>query len=378
MRRSSCLVWMMMGLVPGALLTACADETADKSKNQDGASKRKPTATAPASASHEDHPRVVLEIERDGEDWGDIVLELNAEKAPITVENFLKYVDDGFYDKLVFHRIMSNFMIQGGGFVELGRPKREGLRPPIKNETPNGLKNERGTIAMARTPQRDSATAQFFINVVDNPILDDLRRTGGYCVFGKVVEGMDVVDRIKNVEVRRNRSNPRERSEPVNPPRIREARRAATKRALFVCSGGSSRAPMAAGFWRKHAGPGWETVVAGTKPAPDVAPLTVEVMREKGIDVSKDKPGSVKEVADQPFDLVLTLCSEAEKQCPTFSKAGKRATAPVASPTTATGDKEARLKVFREARDKIEKIVLEQLETMSEAKASEAKAKSAS
>ena len=131
---------------------------------------------------------------------GTIVLELDAEKAPKTVENFLQYAKEGFYDGTIFHRVIDGFMIQGGG-MEPGMQEKA-TRAPIPNEADNGLSNTRGTIAMARTPDPHSATAQFFINVSDNPFLDHRSPTPdgwGYCVFGKVVEGMDVVDRIKGV-----------------------------------------------------------------------------------------------------------------------------------------------------------------------------------
>ena len=131
---------------------------------------------------------------------GSIKLELDAVKAPVTVANFLSYVDEGFYDGTVFHRVIPTFMIQGGGF-EPGL-KQKTTKPAIKNETPNGLSNARGTIAMARTSDLHSATAQFFINVGDNRGLDD--RRSPYCVFGKVVEGMDVVDKIKAVATGRH------------------------------------------------------------------------------------------------------------------------------------------------------------------------------
>jgi peptidyl-prolyl cis-trans isomerase B (cyclophilin B) len=142
-------------------------------------------------------PRVVLQTSA-----GDITLELYADQAPKTVENFLAYVRDDFYDGTVFHRVIADFMIQGGGFdAELVR--RE-TGEPITNEADNGLSNERGTVAMARTNMPHSATAQFFINVVDNPALDHRGkvsgRTWGYAVFGRVVEGMDVVDEIRYVE----------------------------------------------------------------------------------------------------------------------------------------------------------------------------------
>ncbi|MDP3850986.1 MAG: peptidylprolyl isomerase [Luteolibacter sp.] len=131
---------------------------------------------------------------------GDIVLELNAEKAPVTVENFLGYVNRKHYDGTVFHRVMDGFMIQGGGFALTdGKLVEKTSGKGIKNEGQNGLKNERGTIAMARTNDPDSATAQFFINVVDNAMLN-YPGNGGYAVFGKVTEGMDVVDKIKGVK----------------------------------------------------------------------------------------------------------------------------------------------------------------------------------
>jgi peptidyl-prolyl cis-trans isomerase B (cyclophilin B) len=130
---------------------------------------------------------------------GSIELELDADKAPVTVANFLAYVDDGFFDGTIFHRVISNFMIQGGGF-EPGL-KQKKTKTPIKNEAPNGLSNKRGTIAMARTSDLHSATAQFFINVVDNDGLDD--RRSPYCVFGHVAKGMDVVDKIKAVSTGR-------------------------------------------------------------------------------------------------------------------------------------------------------------------------------
>ncbi len=130
---------------------------------------------------------------------GDFVIELNAEKAPITVENFLGYVKKKHFDGTTFHRIIPSFMIQGGGFaLEDGKLVEKTTDKPIKNEGQNGLKNLRGTVAMARTNDLNSATCQFFVNVVDNAMLD-YPNNGGYAVFGKVVEGMDVVDKIKAV-----------------------------------------------------------------------------------------------------------------------------------------------------------------------------------
>ena len=131
---------------------------------------------------------------------GAITLKLDAEKAPKTVENFLAYVAAGHYDNTIFHRVIKGFMIQGGGF-EPGMKQKE-CRAPIDNEAANGLKNKRGTVAMARTGDPHSATAQFFINVVDNDFLDFKSPSGngwGYCVFGEVVDGLDTLDAIKAV-----------------------------------------------------------------------------------------------------------------------------------------------------------------------------------
>jgi peptidyl-prolyl cis-trans isomerase B (cyclophilin B) len=132
--------------------------------------------------------------------FGEITLELNAEKAPITVANFLKYVDNSFYDNTIFHRVINNFMIQGGGFdTDMNQKSTEA---EIKNEADNGLTNDKYTIAMARTSAPHSASSQFFINVADNDFLNFTAPNGsgwGYCVFGKVIAGMDVVDKIRQV-----------------------------------------------------------------------------------------------------------------------------------------------------------------------------------
>ena len=130
---------------------------------------------------------------------GDITVELDPAKAPLTVENFLTYVKAGHYNGTIFHRVIKGFMIQGGGMTP--DMKEKPTRPPIKNEAANGLKNERGTITMARTNQVDSATSQFFINTgTNNGFLDHKVRDYGYAVFGKVVSGMDVVDKIEGVK----------------------------------------------------------------------------------------------------------------------------------------------------------------------------------
>ncbi|MCI0508048.1 MAG: peptidyl-prolyl cis-trans isomerase [Gammaproteobacteria bacterium] len=131
---------------------------------------------------------------------GDIVIELDDKKAPKTVANFLGYVNDGYYSGTIFHRVIDGFMIQGGGFTE--SMQKKGAKAPIDNEANNGLRNDRGTVAMARTNAPHSATSQFFINVVNNDFLNYRSATAsgwGYAVFGKVVQGMDVVDKIRKI-----------------------------------------------------------------------------------------------------------------------------------------------------------------------------------
>ncbi|AMX02688.1 peptidylprolyl isomerase [Microbulbifer thermotolerans] len=133
--------------------------------------------------------------------YGDIAIELNFDKAPKTAANFLQYCRDGFYTGTIFHRVIDNFMIQGGGMTPDMQQKE--TRDPIENEADNGLKNDTGTVAMARTMDPHSASSQFFINVQDNDFLNFRSKDPqgwGYCVFGKVVEGMDVVNKIKSVE----------------------------------------------------------------------------------------------------------------------------------------------------------------------------------
>lgn len=133
--------------------------------------------------------------------YGDIELELDFDKAPKTAANFRQYAADGFYNGTIFHRVINNFMIQGGGFTEDMQQKK--TNPPIENEADNGLPNNTGTIAMARTSDPHSATAQFFINVKDNDFLNHKSKTAqgwGYCVFGKVTKGIDVINKIKNVK----------------------------------------------------------------------------------------------------------------------------------------------------------------------------------
>ena len=146
--------------------------------------------------SGENNPVVVMETSE-----GSVQIELWADKAPISVKNFLRYVDDGFFDGTIFHRVITDFMIQGGGMTPDMKQKK--TRDPIKNEASADLKNDRGTVAMARTNLVNSATSQFFINVVDNAFLNHKDKSPmgyGYAVFGKVIEGMEVVDKIAEVE----------------------------------------------------------------------------------------------------------------------------------------------------------------------------------
>ena len=150
----------------------------------------------PANLAAQDELVMIIETS-----MGDITVELNRARAPKSVDNILSYVNDGFYDGTIFHRVISNFMIQGGGFTP--DMARKPTRDPIQNEAANRLKNRRGTLAMARTGEIHSATAQFFINVTDNSFLDHKGNSSGdygYAVFGKVTDGMDVVDKIKDVK----------------------------------------------------------------------------------------------------------------------------------------------------------------------------------
>lgn len=173
-----------------------------------------------ANVSAAEPVRVMLETSA-----GNIELTLDAEKAPVSTENFLRYVDDGFYDGTIFHRVIRGFMIQGGGLT--ADMNRKQTRDPIKNESANGLKNKRGTLAMARTNQPHSATAQFFVNLVDNAFLDreSARDNWGYAVFGRVSSGMDVVDRIAATTVS---SQGRRRNVPTTPIILERARRITT------------------------------------------------------------------------------------------------------------------------------------------------------
>ncbi len=162
-----------------------------------------------------ENPKVLLNTSA-----GEIEIELEAQKAPVSVENFLAYVEAGHYDGTQFHRVIPGFMIQGGGFD--AEMQQKPTRAPIKNEADNGLHNVRGTLAMARTQVRDSATSQFFINHKDNAFLDHGSRDFGYAVFGKVVRGMEVVDKIAQVPTG-NRAG--HQNVPLQPVLILEAKR---------------------------------------------------------------------------------------------------------------------------------------------------------
>lgn len=160
-------------------------------------------------------PHVVLTTS-----FGDVEIELNQDKAPVSTQNFLKYVDSNFYNNTIFHRVIPGFMVQGGGFT--AQMQQKSTNDPIKNEADNGLHNVRGTVAMARTSDVNSATSQFFINDVDNAMLDHGARDYGYAVFGKVVKGMDVVDQIVNVQTGNKGGM---QNVPVDPILIKTAKR---------------------------------------------------------------------------------------------------------------------------------------------------------
>jgi cyclophilin family peptidyl-prolyl cis-trans isomerase len=175
-----------------ACLTACGPQGGGGAADAAGA-----TGSAAQKPGAEGSQVVVIKTSK-----GEIRVELDAERAPLTVRNFLAYADEGFYDGTIFHRVIDGFMIQGGGFGADMRQKQ--THDPIKNEANNGLKNARGTLAMARTSVVDSATAQFFINLVDNDMLNHGQRDFGYAVFGRVVGGMEVVDAIAKVRTGRS------------------------------------------------------------------------------------------------------------------------------------------------------------------------------
>jgi len=168
-----------------------------------------------ATAGGKGKPMVLLSTS-----MGDIKVELSPDKAPVTVKNFLDYVKAGYYDGTIFHRVISGFMIQGGGLTA-DMQEKQGQKPPIKNESDNGLKNDTGTVAMARTNVPNSATSQFFINVKDNEFLNGEKDKPGYAVFGKVVAGMDVVKKIEQVKITSKVGN---QNVPVDPVIIKSAK----------------------------------------------------------------------------------------------------------------------------------------------------------
>ena len=173
---------------------ACQHNAATKQPEAETLPKAEAAAGAP-TAVEAGSPEVVFETNR-----GSFTVRLNAAKAPISARNFLAYVGSGFYNGTIFHRVIPDFMIQGGGFTpDLAQ---KGTEAPIKNEANNGLRNLRGTLAMARTNVVDSATAQFFVNVKDNPMLDHRSDSYGYAVFGEVIAGLDIIDAIRNVPTR--------------------------------------------------------------------------------------------------------------------------------------------------------------------------------
>ena len=193
----------------------------------------RPAATRPAASQPATKPCVAFEIESEGKPWGTILFELDDAKAPITVKNFLRYVDEGYYDGTLIHRVLvapgARIQIfQGGGYTQLDKPNKPGQHEAIKCESDNGLKNVRGTIAMARDAAPDTANSEFFVNVEDNPRLDF---TGadhvGYAVFGRIIDGWDVVKKISTVEVRTNPDPDLkgEKSQPIKPPVVARAHR---------------------------------------------------------------------------------------------------------------------------------------------------------
>ena len=182
-----------------AIVQAVAEVKTDTKHIQKSESSNKSITKDAVKKDEQVKPRVKLETT-----FGEIVLELDPDKAPITVKNFLGYVEDGFYNDLIFHRVIKGFMVQGGGMKQDMSDKISN-KPPIKNESNNGLSNNRASISMARTGDPDSATAQFFVNLVDNTFLNYNQGRPGYAVFGRVIEGMDIIDAIAEVNtVKRN------------------------------------------------------------------------------------------------------------------------------------------------------------------------------
>jgi peptidyl-prolyl cis-trans isomerase A (cyclophilin A) len=202
MRRGARIASLALAVGLAALACQQGDESATAA-----AAGAAGAAAAPATGER-GNPVVLVQTSK-----GTFKVELETERAPLTVQNFLAYADDGFFDGTIFHRVIDGFMIQGGGFAPDMTQKP--TKAPIKNEASNGLLNKRGTLAMARTSVVDSATAQFFINLADNDFLNHGSRDFGYAVFGRVVEGMDVVDAIAKVTTGRKGGHEAVPSEPV-------------------------------------------------------------------------------------------------------------------------------------------------------------------
>jgi cyclophilin family peptidyl-prolyl cis-trans isomerase len=204
--------WLYGWLTAAVLIFGCAEQTSKKSQDRT-------IAELERNAVNSQSNLVKLQTSK-----GDIIIELDHQAAPVTTANFLQYVSEEFYDGTIFHRVIPGFMIQGGGLTSKMEEKK--TRDPIVNEAKNGLSNVRGTIAMARKPDPDSATCQFFINHVDNTPLDYVDNTRlGYAVFGKVIEGMDVVDAIASVKTttRKNKKGENMDDVPIEPIVIKSA-----------------------------------------------------------------------------------------------------------------------------------------------------------
>jgi peptidyl-prolyl cis-trans isomerase A (cyclophilin A) len=219
LQRASLGLARVLGVALLLLGAACGrgEEGAGSAPSEGAVATADPTeAPADPAPRSKENAVVVIRTSR-----GEIRAELYAERAPITVANFLTYADEGFFDGTIFHRVIEGFMIQGGGFTP--DLKQKPTKAPIQNEAANGLRNERGTLAMARTSAVDSATAQFFINLANNAFLNHGSRDFGYAVFGKVTSGMDVVDAIARAETG-NRSG--HGDVPLEPVVIESVRRA--------------------------------------------------------------------------------------------------------------------------------------------------------
>jgi peptidyl-prolyl cis-trans isomerase A (cyclophilin A) len=265
--------WVTLGLVAVAL----AQDT--KPAAPQAEEKAVKPATTPGKAEY-----VVFETT-----LGDIVLELDAEKAPISTKNFLDYVEAGFYKGTIFHRVIPNFMIQGGGYLPDLTEKKDGLKAPIKNEWQNGLKNVRGTIAMARTAVADSATAQFYINVVDNAALDAPRDGAAYAVFGKVVGGLAAVDAIRNTPTKADPKYGRDKVVPVNPVLINNARRIAADKVQEASKAADESAVKAKAAADKAAADA--KAEADAKSAKDLQEFVAKVEQETGKKFEKTASG---------------------------------------------------------------------------------------